>query len=84
MYDKNDPQNNEFSTLRTLFAGVAVVGMLYGASQGGRGASGGSYENPKWDYQQANYQWVCRNAGNGQYLVRPEQFENAAPVRCYP
>ncbi len=66
MYDANDPKNNEFSPLRTLFVGAAVVGLVYGASQGG---GGGSYENPKWDYQKANYQWVCRNATNGQYLA---------------
>ncbi len=79
IYDKNDPSNSEFSPVRTLFVGVAVVGMVYGASQG----RGGSYENPKWDYQQTNYQWVCRNAVNGQYLAL-EKCANQAKVDNWP
>jgi hypothetical protein len=65
VYDRNDPNNSEFSPIRTLFVGAAVVGVVYGASRSG----GGSYENPKWDYLQANRQWACRNANNGQFLT---------------
>lgn len=79
MYDKNDPTNSEFSPLRSLFVGAAVLGLAYGASRGG----GGGYENPKWDYQRANYQWVCRNASNGQYLAL-EKCANQPKVDNWP
>ena len=80
MYDKNDPNNNEFSPLRTLFVGVAVAGAVYGGSRSG---GGGTYENPKWDYQQANNQWVCRNASNGQYLAL-EKCANQSKIDNWP
>ena len=80
MYDKNDQKNSEFSLINTLFVGVAVVGLAYGASQGG---GGGAYENPKWDYQRANFQWVCRNANNGQYLAQ-EKCANQAKIDNWP
>ncbi len=87
MYDKNDPKNNEFSAVRTILTGVAVIGLIYGASQGGDGSRGGGptgmYETPKWDYQPGNRQWVCRNANNGQYLVH-EKCGNQLQVDNWP
>jgi len=67
MYKKDDYQNNEFSVVNTLFAGLAVVGVVAAAMSGG---GGGYYEDPKWDYIQSNGQWVCRNAVNGQFMSK--------------
>jgi len=67
IYKASDPENSEFSPVRTLFVGVAILGVAAAAAQGGGG--GGTYENPKWDYLQANHQWACRNATNGQFMT---------------
>ncbi len=73
IYDKNDPKNSDFSVVNTLLVGVAVVGAVAAVEECRRhkcaSGGGGVYlEDPEWDYLRASYQWVCRNAANGEFM----------------
>ncbi len=68
MYKKDDPENGEFSLIKTIATTAAVVGaaaILANAAKGGGGGGGG----PQYarDFQPGNNQWVCRNKSNGEY-----------------
>ncbi len=64
IYKKDDPENGEFSVVRSTLGLAAVVGVIVAI-----GKSGGGFQSQfAWDYQPGNNQWVCRNRYNGQYV----------------
>ena len=69
-YKENDPQDGEFSTIRTILLPVAIAGvviLVLAIAQSPNSGSGWS-EDPRWDYQPVSNTWACRNATNGEFL----------------
>lgn len=72
LYDKDDPENNEFSVANTLLSVVAAAAIVAGGE-----AMADSFSNNNnyavdsyaWDWQPGNSMWVCRNKNNGQYSL---------------
>jgi hypothetical protein len=78
IYSENDSEHGEFSFLRTILTGAALLGVAAAISKGGGGGGGYQPEDYEWDWDQFYNQyrtlvWACRGIQTGQF---------AEPYRC--
>ena len=82
-YKENDPQDGEFSVIRTILLPVAIAGVVVvvWASAQSPNHGTGFAEDPRWDYLPGSNTWACRNTSNGEFL--PYQRCQGRPLIDY-